>query len=167
MSNIKNWDPSATSLECFVLIAGARFSQGAWHFTPPSRQCSGAQQQEEHITPSSERDALYIIVVTSLFLSFLGFKKVDPVYCKVELIPHHRRLWDSGQEICIINTDKLLTSYIQRMMCGLSCQGGCWFPSKTQTIQEPNLLSDFFLCVTKLAAFLCTDTHIPPPLPMP
>lgn len=119
------------------------------------------------VPPSSERDVLYIIVVTLLFLSFLSCKIVDPVYCKAELIPHCKRLWDSGQESFIINTDKLLTSYIQPMMCGLWCQSRCWLPSKTQTIQEPNLLSDFFLCVTKLAAFLWTDTHIPPPLPMP
>lgn len=34
------------------------------------------------------------LCVTSLFLSFPSCKIVDPVYCKAELIPHCKRLWD-------------------------------------------------------------------------
>lgn len=64
------------------------------------------------------------LCVTSLFLSFPRYKIVDPVYCKAELIPHWERLWDSGQETFIINTDKLLTSYTQPVKCWLWCQGG-------------------------------------------
>lgn len=163
-SNIKNWDPSATSLECFVLTAGGSPFQ-ALHPSQQVMQWSSAAGGTLFLPHPREMSCT---LLWSPYCSSVSpaVKKVDPVYCKAELIPHHKRLWDSGQENFIINTDKLLTSYIQPMMHGLWCQGGCWLPSKTQTIQEPNLLSDFFLCVTKLAAFLWTDTHIPPPLPM-
>lgn len=59
---------------------------------PSQRVALEPSSRRNTAPPSSERDALYIIVVTSLFLSFLSCKIVDPVYCKAELIPYHKRL---------------------------------------------------------------------------